>query len=1023
MSDYQNVVKKIYEITDNSANEEQLKINIEELLHSACNEENIPWDTYSYEHYFKEKGTRADAIHGAVIIEYEAPNCFNSQINGMHSHARKQAEDYALALSAEEGRAISTYTLIAWDGATISFGHYRNQKAIWGPAEKLETVHIVRIIDSIRENGLPLVGPAVLKEKVGPNSSIGSSIVSSLFRLIVEALQKDDITKTKLIYTEWARLFGQVDGSETLRLRNYIAQVKQASGKGYTSDPQAYIFALNTYIAIVAKVCSLFALSEVKVPASANVSDFFRDMEEGSVFKMHGILNMLSTDFFSWYQDALEKDDALKKLFATLLTIMSQIDYGVSKKSPQSLRDLFKGLYMDFVPAPVRHALGEYYTPDWLASHVLSMSGWDENNSLLDPCCGSGTFLLEAIKRRIETERSKEEASTLLEGIYGTDLNPLAVLTTKASLVVFLAGRFDKNNPILLPVFLADAINTADPENEIFVHNILTEIGEIKFEIPVKIAESELFYEDMDLLRILVNNEIDGTTIFQSLSKRDAAINDLNDNECDTFQHTITTLVDMHKNHWDGIWCMILFDRVKAGCIHDIDFVVGNPPWVKWSNLPRAYAEFIKPLCKRLDVFSDAVWVGGIQSDISTVITYHAAERFLKDKGRLAFLITRTVFRNESSQGFRRWKLNYNGKISNLKVEAVEDYTKLKPFSNAGNFPALLVFQKDGEETTYPVSYTIYEKPHKSDDHFAKSLNRFAVPVPGKHDGPWLIGTKEEIKEWPKVLSTDFERAYLSRKGITTDANGIFFVNVDDVLTNKKIIIRNNPTLGRRGNVIEKTCSIEAEDVFPLLRGRDISAFEINRPDEQYVIVPQRGMSGDPDLPVELPETFSYLSSFRNILENRSSYKRFQKDKPFWSIWSTGEYTFSKYKVLWKEMSGGKFSAAYCSTAQTRWGEDKIIVPDHKLYFIPVDEEEEAAYLTGFLNSDIVSSAVNAYSTTLSLGTGVTEYLDIPKFDKNNEDMMKIAEIAMNIQNGIAQLSAETTFLNQAVLRICSVNN
>jgi type I restriction-modification system DNA methylase subunit len=49
----------------------------------------------------------------------------------------------------------------------------------------------------------------------------------------------------------------------------------------------------------------------------------------------------------------------------------------------------------------VRHHLGEYYTPDWLAEQTLDRAGYagDPEIRILDPSCGSGTFLVLAIAR------------------------------------------------------------------------------------------------------------------------------------------------------------------------------------------------------------------------------------------------------------------------------------------------------------------------------------------------------------------------------------------------------------------------------------------------------------------------------------------------------------------------------------------------------------------------------------------------------------------------------------------------
>ena len=158
-------------------------------------------------------------------------------------------------------------------------------------------------------------------------------------------------------------------------------------------------------------------------------------------------------------------------------------------------------------------------------------------------------------------------------------------------------------------------------------------------------------------------------------------------------------------------------------------------------------------------------------------------------------------------------------------------------------------------------------------------------------------------------------------------------------------------------------------------------------------------MFGDETLPVTRPRTFRFLSQFRPILEQRSSYRRFQQGKPFWSIWSTGDYTFAPYKVVWKEMSGGGFVAAYVGSSDF-CGENKIVIPDHKVYFVPTQSEDEAAYLTAFLNSHMVADAINAYSSALSLGTSVTDYLNIPQFDEKNEIMVMMSQMAKRFRSG-----------------------
>ena len=1011
---------------ENAGNEEQLKIAAEGILKDLCAREGIFWNPYSYEQGFQAGAGRVDALHGSTIIEFEATKCFSKKENARLLHARRQAEAYAGLLSAEECRKVDAYTLVVWDGESIAFGRFEDEAALWEPLRAFDAGSLRRLLNAIADGGRPLVSPQLLKQLVGTETEIGRLLLPKLFEVVCDAARRPHTNRTNLIFSEWSRLFDQVDGSPAERLSDYLAAVGRMHQIDYAKAPKAYFFALNTYIAVVAKVCAVYALAsrspEVLHPSPDPIL-FLKSIEEGEYFRQFGIENMLGTDFFSWYLG----DDAsasLSDALGVLLERLRTVDFNIAKKDPQSLRDLFKALYMGFTPSSVRHALGEYYTPDWLASHVMDRAGWTPEQALLDPTCGSGTFVLEGLRRRLEKALPETSAAELLDGLYGFDLNPLAVLAAKASIVVFLADRFSRTRPVLLPVFLADAINTADPEDGIYRHAILTEKGERTFAIPAALARSENFFAVMDQLRVLIDAGLESGTVWQSLTSvyPDAAKLDCAAHAA--FIETIESLVELHKAHWNGIWCMILFDRIAAGCIRDVDRVAGNPPWVKWSHLPRSYAEFIKPLCDQMRIFSEDSWVGGIQSDISTVVTYRALARYVRKGGALAFLITGTVFKNESSQGFRRWQLVTPEGVEPVCVDGVEDYAALRPFEGVANSPALLLIRRNGEATKYPVRYRRYRTAAKTQGgktQDGRKLGRFddlyAMPVPGTDAGPWLVGKKSELRVWKRLFNASEASPFRARKGITTDANGIYFVQAEATELPGEVSIENNPALGRRSDLTAVKTTVEADDVFPLLRGRDVKRFCALPPAGQCVVVPQRGMFGDETLPATRPRPFRYLARFRSILEKRSSYRRFQQGKPFWSTWSTGDYTFAPFEVVWKEMSGKGFAAALVSASGFPTGA-KTVVPDHKVYFVPLDDEAEAAYLTAFLNSRTVSDAISAYASALSLGTSVTDYLNIPAFDASNPIMQKMAEMTLRFCGGQTPSQEEEDELDRLVAEI-----
>ena len=61
--------------------------------------------------------------------------------------------------------------------------------------------------------------------------------------------------------------------------------------------------------------------------------------------------------------------------------------------------DVLKELYESLIDPAQRHQLGEYYTPDWLADLMVREVVTDPlNQRVLDPSCGSGTFLFHAVR-------------------------------------------------------------------------------------------------------------------------------------------------------------------------------------------------------------------------------------------------------------------------------------------------------------------------------------------------------------------------------------------------------------------------------------------------------------------------------------------------------------------------------------------------------------------------------------------------------------------------------------------------
>lgn len=1023
------LVSAVVSAAEISKNEAQLRHELENALEQACAELSIPWTPFQLERALKAKGKPtkfADVAHGAVVIEYEPPKSFSGRAGAKAIHARQQAEEYAELISAEEGRALQEYVLIAWDGAHITFGHFDGAATAWEDVVAFDRTSAERLLSALESNGRPLVHPLLLQALVGPDSEYGTTLIPELYASICKADASAATTKTKMLFSEWRRLFSQVVGFQPAHMKKLLARQEISHDQPYQENPAAYLFALNTYIAIIAKVvaaCALPRVSQDVLEAGVPVAERLRAVETGELFEHAGILNMLSGDFFSWYLDDSDWPRYQAPLGA-MLGRLGGVDFAVSKKHADTTRDLFKGIYERFIPREVRHSLGEFYTPDWLAEHGMDLLKWQPSDSLTDPTCGSGTFLLEAIRRRRKANIGAT-AQSLLAGIHGIDLNPLAILAAKGSLAVFLSPHLDPAHPIRLPVYLADAVYPAAVDLfSNYSHVLHTEIGPREFSVPEKMIAHSDFFHVFAKVRMLIDADYSAARIC-SVILADLQTMGLDASDISIVSTTVVNLVELHDQGWNGIWCSILADRFAAGAIPPSSHICGNPPWVKWSNLPKDYAQSIQKHCRGLGVFSTDKWVGGIESDISTVITYQAVKHYLAHDGRLGFFLPGSVFTTESSAGFRRFSID-NGSLQ-CRVLLVEDYQDIKPFDGVSNHPTFLILQRDAT-TEFPVPYHSWAaKPNGSANQRAytsaeqfrcttKRIDGTAVPVPGG-DGtrPWLVGSAQDQAVFSKVFAAGAKPEYKARKGVTTDRNGIFWVYTTGAIGNNLVTVQNAADIGKTKGLPQITATVESEHLFPLLRGRGVAPFNAVPEADLRILVPQRGMHGDPDLPAASPYTFKFLNRFKNHLEQRSSLKRFQKGQEFYSLWSTGPYTFAPFKVLWREM-GNTFAAAYIGSATIEHAGKKIVVPDHKLYFIPVESEPEAAYLTGFLNAPTIANAVSAYAAQLSLGASVAEYLNIPKFDEANEQMAAIGSIARNLTNSAS--NAQPADLEQLDLRV-----
>jgi hypothetical protein len=137
--------------------------------------------------------------------------------------------------------------------------------------------------------------------------------------------------------------------------------------------------------------------------------------------------------------------------------------YAADRAAAEPAGDMFKQFHHDLFARPLRHAMGEYYTPDWLAARLLDDVGFvgRRDQRLLDPTCGSGTFLVQAIHRIAQANHDVDPADllrTILGNVAGIELSPLAAVTARANYLIALGPLLEAAPFGALPIGQCDAI-------------------------------------------------------------------------------------------------------------------------------------------------------------------------------------------------------------------------------------------------------------------------------------------------------------------------------------------------------------------------------------------------------------------------------------------------------------------------------------------------------------------------------------------------------------------------------------
>ena len=1004
------IVDKFLDAARRADSEEDFKVEAVQILNREVLERfGLPFGKFEKGIILSGARGRVDVLYGHLFLEFEKPGILKTARG--FNHAIGQLEKYIKGYAKAE-KGLARYFGVAIDGFQIGFIRYIENEKRWriqGPYE-VNANNVMKLLEALR--GLfrkPLDADYLIKD-FGPDGNYARETIKLLYGKLIAARSE----RTKILFYDWKRVFSQVCAYSPDKVQG----LETIYGLPSNADPECLLFTIHSYYALImkllaAEVASLYGepfgqsyirkLEDAYLRGPKELRDELGKLEEGGIFLKIGIVNFLEADYFSWYLN--EWDDDVSWTVDRLIKELSLYEVGTAELEPERIKDLFKKLYQFLVPQKIRHDLGEYYTPDWLAELLINKIKYDGNldKRVLDPACGSGTFLVLSIKKAREyLEEHFDDFGAALEkiteNIVGFDLNPLAVLASRINYMIAIGEfiRHRKAEKIRIPVFLADSI-LVERRTTLYeeVYSLKTIAGE--FRIPASIVKEDVLTNVLGTIEECVKGGYNKSEFKDRLKNE---MKDLCEKDLFLLSELHEQLVNLEKGDRNRIWIRILKNSFAPIFEGKFDFVIGNPPWINWESLPASYREVTKDLWESYGLIdkSNVSGLGKVRRDIASLFVARCFSQYLNGSGNLGFLIPFNVLKTQGGSGFRKW-LAYE-----TNVYKIHEISELYPFEGATNRTGLILLRKG--KTKFPIDCTTWlcdntngvsqDAGLKEINKITRRLEMFLYPIEADFpESPWMICSTEAYVGIKKIISRSHYRGH---EGVNTALNGAFWVRVLSAQPNGLLI--ENVGEGKK-TVKKEQAVVEKELVFPLIRGRDTKRWQVAH--DLYIFVPHDPKTGKPleekELKVKYPKAYQHVMCFRKQMENRSLHQLWGKSNPFYSLYDIGEYTFSDCKVIWKDVSGkisakGEFGgAAVPETASNGYLRDKTMIPDATLMFIDCSSTDEAHYIASILNSTYTRFIATAYSV-LHVRAHILKYVGIQKYQRANKHHARLMELS-----------------------------
>ena len=620
------------------------------------------------------------------------------------------------------------------------------------------------------------------------------------------------------------------------------------------------------------------------------------------------------------------------------------------------------------------------------------------NQHVLDPACGSGTFIAEAVAHFFDAAKQsglhpKQVLDRLRAAVTGIDVHPVAVhlarsawaLAAKPAILAVKESGYDASGTV--PVYLGDSLQLRfNPGNMFAAHEVRIAVEDeqnTELVFPAALVEQA---DNFDALMGDASEYIEhGEDPFVALD--DHQVNDLQERQ--TLTETLKKLQELHTQGRDHIWAYYSRNLVRPVTLarRKVDVIIGNPPWLKYSNTTST----LRVELERQSRNFYGIWVGGKYApvqDVAGLFFSRCADLYLRDGGLIGMVMPHSALR---AGQYAKWRTGaWNARRAGISLlvdftlKVAWDLEQLEP-NTFFPVPSSVIFAQrcDADSPARPLAGNIEQWQGATG---ADNIQRVTIP---------LVDTS--------TVSPSQYGSY-AREGATIRPTRLFFVeetgNPAIIQAGQTVTV--NPRQGAQDKEpwrsLDLTAitgqSIEIKHVFDVHLGETLVPYVVLQP--LKAVLPVRKDDA------EIPTSEDGVGGIRIGGLERRMRDRWQTIN---HLWETNKTEANKLCLSQQLDYFGKLSA------QLNWQQDPskrpvrvaysksgiptaALLPDdsttvaYSLYWVACKEIQEANYLLGIINSQALYDAATPLMAKGQFGSRdlVKQIwkLPIPGFDASN---------------------------------------